>query len=456
MSKVPQRERSTGFLGQVAFVLVASVIAQSLGAAALIAHFEGEIQRTDVARRLAEQLVVADRILEASDGRSAEAVESLSTAHLSFVVAEVPPDASGGDLQEIERMRLSILRWEPQLDPADLVLTQAERGTIGQGGRIAGAFRIDEGFWVQFSTVNPLAGYRLLTLSIASVGLVTLMIGSAVFWFIRSLSKPLARLSDAVETVGDGPPVAFEEAEGPPEVQRLASTLNAMQTRIGELLRNRTLALAAVGHDLRTPLSRARLRLREPDIEAEREPIERDLREMDAMIGSLLSFLNDAETDEAMTKANLASLVETVVADASDSGSAASYEGPARLDACFQPVAMKRVVNNLVENAVKYGGEARVSLTQSGASALLRVEDAGEGVDPAILSSLTEPFFRADAARMRDTEGFGLGLSVSKQIVERHGGRLTLFNAEQGGLCAQVELPLATKVPPASNTSSQS
>jgi len=214
-----------------------------------------------------------------------------------------------------------------------------------------------------------------------------------------------------------------------------------MQARIRTLIDDRTQALAAVGHDFRTPLARLRLRaeaIREPEARA---AIDKDIAEMEAMVGSLLAYLGGEEDPEEPVRTDIAVLCATVTDDASDHGHDARYLGPVHLEARVRPVALKRSVSNLVDNALQYGTECVVTLANLGERLQITVEDNGPGLPEDMLARVLEPFVRLDVARPRDTVGFGLGLAITVRFVEREGGEFRLRNRTEGGLRAEIMLP---------------
>ncbi|HVJ03753.1 MAG TPA: ATP-binding protein, partial [Sphingomonas sp.] len=218
-------------------------------------------------------------------------------------------------------------------------------------------------------------------------------------------------------------------------------SFNRMRARIQRLIADRTQALAAVGHDLRTPL--ARLRLRADNIaDAElRDAVEADVAEMEAMVASLLAYLGGESGTEALVTADLAVLCATVCDDAADHGRDARYEGPEHLEVQVRPLTLKRAISNLVENALHYGTQVTVTLRAEATRVVIGVEDDGPGIPEAQLARVIEPFVRLDAARARDTIGLGLGLSIVARAVSEHGGTLTLANRPAGGLRAEIALP---------------
>jgi signal transduction histidine kinase len=251
---------------------------------------------------------------------------------------------------------------------------------------------------------------------------------------------PLRRLADAVTQVGQGQSTVLKE-QGPGDFRRLIRAYNEMQARIAAMIQDRTEALAAVGHDLRTPLARLRLNAESVTDSQARNAFARDLDEMEQMLDSLLTYFRGDSHAEAPKLVDLAVLVSTVVDDLQDRGFEITYLGPQHCDAELRAGEMKRAVGNLAENACHYGTEVVVRLMASEDAIRIRVEDDGPGVPEADLQRIIEPFQRLDPARRRNTAGVGLGLTIASRIVASAGGQLTLSNRAEGGLCAQIELP---------------
>src|SRR5690606_11009734 len=198
--------------------------------------------------------------------------------------------------------------------------------------------------------------------------------------------------------------------------------------------------LAAVGHDLRTPLFRLQLRLESlPDGEA-REAMEVDLAVMVEMIDSLLAFLGWAKNTKSPQRTDIAVMLTTIADAFQDQGRDVDYDGPDHLEIAARPLSLRRAVGNLVENALHYGQRARVSLSRREGEVLIRVDDDGPGIPRDKLEEVLKPFARLDEARQRNTRGLGLGLAIVAKAVEREGGALLLVNRPEGGLRAEISL----------------
>jgi signal transduction histidine kinase len=224
-------------------------------------------------------------------------------------------------------------------------------------------------------------------------------------------------------------------------VRHAAQAFNRMQGRINRLIADRTQALAAVSHDLRTPIARLRLRAGFVEDGEAARAIDADLDEMEAMIDSTLAYLRGETESEPRKQADVVAMVETLCDAAADAGGAVVYAGPSQAKLVCSPVTLKRAFSNLIDNAVKYGGGARVSLDDQGRELLVRVEDEGPGIPEADMQMVFEPFRRLETSRNRGTGGSGLGLTIARRAVEQHGGTLHLSNRPCGGLLALVQLP---------------
>jgi signal transduction histidine kinase len=314
--------------------------------------------------------------------------------------------------------------------------------------------RLLDGALVTFDTRPPTltAGwpYRLL-LSIA-VLLIAVIAVSLVA--VRWATRPLKALADAADELGrniDRPPL---EEKGPLEVVRAARAFNTMQSRLAGYIRDRTRVLAAMSHDLKTPITRLRLRAELLEDLQVRAKLAKDLDEMEAMVGATLDFLRGQESGEPTRPVDVMALLESLQADLRETGGRMEIEGATTKPFPGAPQALKRCLANLVENAVKYGRSARISVDDNDARLVIRIRDDGPGLPPAELEKVFEPFYRVEGSRSRDTGGTGLGLTIARGIAEAHGGRLSLRNREEGGLEATLELPRTPARHPASRAQS--
>ena len=260
----------------------------------------------------------------------------------------------------------------------------------------------------------------------------------------RMISRPLSRFAEAAETLkpDEGPDRPFAE-EGALEMKQLARALNEMRSRVRRMIDDRTRMLRAISHDLRTPLTRLRLRAERSNQPELRAAILADVASLGDMIEDTLSYLSNDTRSEPVVRSDLPSLIGTVCADFSDMGHDVAYDGPERLAYGCKPRSLARAVTNLVDNASKFGTTVRVSLKGlADGSVEIAVADDGPGLPKDLRQKVLEPFFKADTARTAtDRSGFGLGLSIVDDIVRGHGGVLSLADGVPSGLVVTMVLP---------------
>ncbi|MBC9882948.1 HAMP domain-containing protein [Bradyrhizobium sp. INPA01-394B] len=262
-------------------------------------------------------------------------------------------------------------------------------------------------------------------------------------WAARALAAPLSAFAETAENFSlDGTAEPLPE-RGPEEIRLVARALNRMHERIARLMSDRTKMLAAISHDLRTPITRLRLRAEFIEDEGNRKRMLVDLDQMRSMLESVLSLLRNDRKIEAVTLVDIASTLQLIADQFGDMGHVVHYDGPASATAAARPDDLHRGVTNLVENAVRFGAEVTIRLDVSGTSLVIDVEDDGPGISDARKQEMLEPFVRGDDARtMDDSTGFGLGLSIARAISLAHGGELSLHDRQPHGLIVRMQLPI--------------
>lgn len=367
------------------------------------------------------------------------AARSLSDAVLGLDWSELPVvEADGQPAGSAFMIRL--LTHLVQGEPGFAVGRFAQSGVAGAGLR--GSLRLPDGTWLNL-LVAPMAassGVFGTADTIASTSVMAVGIVAASILLVRWLTGPLRRLAQAADGIGRGRTIPVPQ-DGPEEVRRVARALDAMQARISRLVDDRTQALGAVSHDLRTPITRLRLRagfLEDREVQAR---IEEDLDEMEAMISATLAYLQGDLDPEPQQLTDVGALLSTLCDAAADAGQSVSYGGPDHLNLLCRPVALRRTMSNLIGNAVAYAGSAHVILEPLPDGLRVLVEDRGAGIPPEELERVFEPFHRLEGSRNRSTGGVGLGLTISRQAVVEQGGSLTLSNRAGGGLRAVIHLP---------------
>ena len=305
----------------------------------------------------------------------------------------------------------------------------------------AAAVRQPDGRW---ATVEPPRGllspwqHRILM----ALGISMLLLAPLVWWMARRLTRPIRVFADAAERLGADPEAEPLTPSGPSEVRTAIHAFNDMQASLRDHMRKRTQTVAAIAHDLRTPLTRLRFRAEQAP-EAVRDRMAADIEEMDALIAQAMAYVRGEATPERREAFDLDVLAADCAGGFSETGGAVTFDGGGELLVEADPAALRRALGNLIANAVKYGGAARVKAFAQDGRAMVLVEDDGPGLPEDELEAVFEPFHRAERSRSRETGGAGLGLTVARQAARAHGGDVTLANRSEGGLLARLHLPLA-------------
>lgn len=306
--------------------------------------------------------------------------------------------------------------------------------------RLLVAVQLDDGVWLNMQL--PYIGLREPPFfPFIGLTVMTLFVALCSVLIMRSANKPLARMAKAAERLGrdvNAPPMS---ADGPREVREAANAFNEMQTRLRRFIQDRTHMLAAISHDLRTPITRMKLRAEFVDDDEQREKMLADLDEMEAMISATLSFARDDVAHETVSDLDLAALVESLCEDMRETGGDVTYEGCEELSFKGRPVALKRAMTNLIGNALKYGQTCKVLMAEESGQVIIRVQDDGPGIPEDDLEEVFRPFRRVESSRNKETGGVGLGLAVVRSVAHAHGGTAQLSNLPEGGLEAKLILP---------------
>ncbi len=274
-----------------------------------------------------------------------------------------------------------------------------------------------------------------------------LLIGLLAYVVAKMTARPIRQLADAATELGRDIDRSPLKENGPTEIRQAASAFNAMQARIKRQIQHRTHMLAAITHDLQTPLTRLRLRMEKIDDPELRRKLIDDLAAMQGMVREGLDLARTMDSAEAMQLLDIDSLLDSICADAADAGQDVTLQGQTHTSIMAQPNALRRCLTNLIDNAVKYGHFARIQVAhETGADQdhiVIRIRDGGNGIPEDQLATVFDPFFRLETSRSRDTGGTGLGLTIARNIAENHRAGLTLRNHPQGGLEAILRLPVA-------------
>jgi signal transduction histidine kinase len=412
------------------------ITAQLIGVALHLTERQRTINTT-VSYELSQRLAAVYRAIDNQHGdERSRLAHLLSTPRQQLTVESIAPENQGeysGHAEFVSRMREVL---GPGIAVRPVVVP-------GSGTFVFDLYlRLKAGDWLRIQGSAPDEIFAWPVHHLLTLGVMLLMVFILVWLVVRMTVRPLTRLAGAARGLGEdlGRPPLPED--GPAEVREAAQAFNAMQQRIRGGIEERERFLAAVSHDLKTPVTRLRLRselLEDPGL---RERFVRDLDEMQDMLGSALDFLQGKATHEAVKPLDLTALVESMVDDYADLGQAVSLHAPEALRITGRPQALRRAIGNLVENALKYGGQAAIEISQEDGSLRIAVDDEGPGLPDTELEKVFEPFYRIESSRSRDTGGVGLGLAIVRQVARGHGGDVVLENRAGGGLRALLWLPL--------------
>ncbi|KFE45134.1 MULTISPECIES: sensor histidine kinase [Pseudomonas] len=267
---------------------------------------------------------------------------------------------------------------------------------------------------------------------------VTLIV--AAWYGAKALARPVQRLSEAAERLSENLDSPALEIIGPKEARQAAQTFNLMQRKIREQMQQRGRMLAAVSHDLRTPLSRLKLRVEQIEEPKLHGQMTQDLNDMISMLDATLAYLNEHRRNEGLQQFDLQALIESQAENAQDNGDDVQYEGQCK-PLKTQPMALRSCLQNLVDNALRYAGSAHIVIEDSLERVRISVVDHGPGIAPEFHETVFEPFYRLESSRNRNSGGIGMGMSIAREAARRIGGDLTLAQTPGGGLTAILNLP---------------
>ena len=424
----------TGISGQIAALVVASIIAIHLILTATFLVYRPDEAPID---RGHSQLVALVQLLGAAPtAERPQLFADIARAFPQLDIGSLPPgpvpaanESADSELRSLHRRlgsnyRIFSLPHEQDAAKAGIALPD--------GAMISARLLEDQRqrpFWI---------GPWMTTLLFAAISVTLLGL-----WTARALTAPLSSFARAAESFSLNGAAAPLPERGPEEIRSVAKALNGMRERISTLIDDRTRMLAAISHDLRTPITRMRLRSEFIVDDVHRSCMLGDLDQMRSMLESVLSFLRNDRKLESMTLVDIATTLQLVTDQFADMGHKVAYNGPEHAMATLRPDDLHRSITNLVENAVRFGAETTIRLEMSPDTATIDIEDDGPGISDARKDAMLEPFVRGDDARnMDESAGFGLGLSIAHAIVLAHNGQLSLNDRQPSGLIVRIELPV--------------
>jgi signal transduction histidine kinase len=421
-----------GISGQIAALVVASIVAIHLILTAIFLIHRPDQPDPSIDRGHNQLAAVAQLLGTAPAAERPRLLADIARAFPQIEIEALPPesvvtgDADNSELRGLHRRLGNSYRIFP-LPKSEV--TNRVGIALPDGAMISAKLLQQRPFW---------QGPWVLTLMFAVVS-VTLL----TLWATRALTAPLSSFARAAEDFSLNGAAAPLPERGPEEIRSVAKALNRLRERITTLIDDRTKMLAAISHDLRTPITRMRLRAEFIEDDAHRSRMLLDLEQMRSMLEAVLSFLRNDRKLESMTLVDIASTLQLVTDQFADMGHKVAYDGPEHAMATVRPDDLHRSVTNLVENAVRYGAEATIRLRVSPDTATIEVEDDGPGISDARKEGMLEPFVRGDDARnMDEAAGFGLGLSIARTIAIAHHGALSLNDRQPHGLIVRIQLPV--------------
>lgn len=307
--------------------------------------------------------------------------------------------------------------------------------------RMYGSIELVDGRWLNFSSLADREPPTWSPSSLLSLLLVALLVGGVLIILLWRATRPLKLLAQQAEQFGRGDAIPPLDETGPLEIAETLAAFNRMQLRLNRFVQDRTQMLAAISHDLRTPLTSLRLRCEFLPDGDDRERMLQTLAQMESMLHATLSFARDEHQGEPSRQVDLVSLLHSLCDDYEDNGQPVVCLAEGKRVYQCRPEVLRRVLQNLISNALKYAGDAEVSLEETTSSVLIRVRDHGTGIPEEQLESVFKPFYRLDEARNTEDGSVGLGLSIARTLIHQHGGELRLKNMPDGGLQAEIELP---------------
>jgi signal transduction histidine kinase len=376
----------------------------------------------------------------------------VSSCHTGYTVSDAP-FGEGVETTSTGQTRLRLARaLSIDADTLALRLVKVDRDHFSYAKCPAGDIDLPmealvisrllpSGMWIN-AEIHPHEWHLRENLSaLLRTGGAFLFVGVVAILFMRRLSRPLKTLTRAAMQFGEGLRVATLDEQGPPDVRRAIGAFNTMQQQVTEEIGRRTRTLAAISHDVRTPLTALRLKAELIDDAGVRQDIVSSIDKMELITASALEFLRGQRRNEELRRVDLSALLESECRDFEEAGADVRFVGEHGVHATCRPDALARAVRNLIDNAIKYAGSARVSLHTTPGFFDISVTDEGPGIPEEQRKVVVQPFERLSAARESERGGFGLGLAVTKDIAEGHDGKLHLATNTPKGLIATIRLP---------------
>ncbi len=450
----------SGLVGRVALILAATLLVAQAASFFLYVRDQGESTKRIFARLTAQRIAAITEALDRAPPGEVELLLRGFNSPTLWVIpsAERPP--LGKAWSHAPKVSAMIMRHMRMPIAPDAIHTawispwsgyplgmleqfpnRPPQHLLPSRQRLAVVLERPSGSWLTFIVTSGRPSF----LWVFRIGLWVVLFGGVMLifavWAARRVTRPLRDFAEAAERLGTDMQATPLRETGSGELLEATKAFNRMQDRLRRFVEDRTLMLAAISHDLRTALTRLRLRAEFIDDPEQQRKAENDLDEMQAMLEETLSFSRDEAARELPQKVDVASLVQSLCDDLADAGSRVRFAGAPRTPCLCRPVALRRALSNLILNATSYGGEADVTLKRDEDNLFITVGDRGPGIPEHLREKAFTPFFRVEGSRNRSTGGTGLGLAVARTVVRSHGGDITLHDRTGGGLEARVVIP---------------
>lgn len=444
--------------GQLALLILAAFLAAQFISLWLFTGERGAVLQASLRVETAERAAAVVLALEAAEPDNRPGILAASRSHhAQFEVGESAISSKETGLSAVrsrvtdvlgsprelraEEVGISPHDGRPMTPPAMLAWLRDRLLAAGMAPtELRLSVRLKDGTWLNVRSRNDRRDFQLPPAILGTILLSLVLIMAALWLGLRRITGPLRHLVQVAEEMGiDGPAFSVPRG-GPVEVRALSEAMERMQARISGMVADRTRMLAALGHDLRSPITALRLRAEMVDDDETRERMAAILDEMQDMVGATLAYARGVSPDQPMEPTDISRLLFELASELSETG-------PQVVLGTLQPVTlpvrwtpMRRALRNLIENAQRYGAGAVIGLSRMGSDVVISIDDKGPGIPDADLSRVFEPFTRLEQSRSRETGGVGLGLPIARAILNAHGGTVELTNRPEGGLRATVTL----------------
>ena len=302
------------------------------------------------------------------------------------------------------------------------------------------SIQLNDGQWLNMQSATPTVIPLLAKRTAFLMGISTLCVLAGIIFMVRRITRPIRKLSSASHRLGLGEKIDPLQEQGPEDIRELIRAFNLMNERLQRFVADRTRMLAALSHDLRTPITSMRLRVELMESGPDTDQLLATLNEMHEMSEATLAFMRQASNNESTRAVDVNALLDSLCEDLQDIGLNVHYQDGQEVILHCRLVSLKRALRNLIENAVKYGSVAHVSMSAGQESAQIQIQDEGDGIPEAMMERVFEPFVRMEESRNRETGGIGLGMSIARNIIHSHGGDIYLENNSRG-LLVTINLP---------------